>query len=365
MTAQQVIPGDPRALAALGDQLRSLASGLDEAARTLTQAETQPWQGQAAQAFQAVIHEQPKEYSSASWSFWAAGTAIKAYAGELSAAQGQVGGALITWNTAQSATRSWHSQSMQMTTKTLGGHDPGAAGRASASSTIHAARAQLDAAAGSLRASLAQAASAAPRSPRGLQHLFHDVEGLFKHILGLGPSHNQSHAAGRTPSPPTGTPPVKVPSTPAYEVTRFDQNDSGLVDGKEACGVASLAMVLNFWTRGSRRGGTSPLDVQDDGTLTSHEVWMNWPPSFEIHGEKFSLTQWRSPSADTVGSLLDGALAKGPVIVYLNDAHYVVVTGGSAAAGYTIQDPWYPDRHALADPYALSQITQVVSIVPG
>lgn len=214
MTAQGVFPGDPGALASLGQQLTSLSAGLDEAARTLTQIETGAWQGQAADAFRNVIQQQPGKYASACSSFAAAGAAIQEYAQALSGAQRQAASALSEWDAAQTATRTWHSQSLQLTTSSLGGHDPGAAGRATATGSVNAARTELDAAAARLRGKLAQAASAAPKSPSFFERLFHDGEDFFKKIFGLGPSVAPVRPGGahKVPSIKAATPPApKLP----------------------------------------------------------------------------------------------------------------------------------------------------------
>jgi hypothetical protein len=82
-----IITGDPYALDGLAVGMGTLAEELAQAAGELSAIETETWRGPAADAFKAVMHQQPGRYVTASEAFFAAAGAIAAYAAALEDAQ--------------------------------------------------------------------------------------------------------------------------------------------------------------------------------------------------------------------------------------------------------------------------------------
>ena len=82
-----IITGDPYALDGLAVGMGTLAEELAEAAGDLSAIEAETWRGPAADAFKAVMHQQPDRYVTASEAFSAAAAAIAAYAAALEDAQ--------------------------------------------------------------------------------------------------------------------------------------------------------------------------------------------------------------------------------------------------------------------------------------
>lgn len=227
-----------------------------------------------------------------------------------------------------------------------------------------------------------RSASAAPGgslqgSTTILQGSAPNLQGSTAAVQGSAPSSHTASPAHVPPAShaPSGTGPASS-KDPAYSVQRFDQYHSSLRNGSTACGVASMAMVLDYW-RMKGGGHVSPLDVERDSHLTnaSDGDWMKWPSRFSVGGEQFQLSQVRNPAPADVGGMIDRDLAHGPVIVHMNvnepgyhGPHYVVITGGDSKHGFTIQDPAHSDRHSLGapgSPYHLDWVTQVVSIHPA
>ena len=181
VSAYELIPGDPEALAELGRALSALASDFSAAASTLQSVDAGSWQGEAANAFRGTIHQQPGKYSDAEWSFSLAGAAVQTYAQELGEAQAQAQRAIGEWESAEGASSRWRA-ARNTPGVTAPIHDPGQAGRGYAQWQLNSAREQLDGAASRLQSALSRGASNAPRHPSIFHQLFHDVAAIGKQV---------------------------------------------------------------------------------------------------------------------------------------------------------------------------------------
>jgi hypothetical protein len=239
LTAEELVPGNPAALADLGRQLASLSSGLGDAGSILGRIDGGEWQGVAADAFRHAVQQQPARYASAAAAFALAGGAIEAYAEELLNAQRQAASAISEWDSAQALTTAWRRQTEQAGNATHRGPDPGADGRVTASATVNRARAELDAAAARLRAALAQARDAAPSQPNLLHRFVQDAENVAKHVFQFGKDIFEFAA--------------KVAAEDAHLNWQFIEGVgagvSGLVAGVWALGKGGMALLLDPHTR--------------------------------------------------------------------------------------------------------------------
>lgn len=178
VTPQDLIPGDPDELLGLCGSLNTLADGFNTAGTELQRISTGSWQGDAAEAFQQTIGQQPTRYFTAAQSFSLAATAISRYAAVLEACQQAAARAIASYEDAQTASAGWQ---QRKTIAHAAGHpfvesDPGDAGRAQAEASLGEARSLLDQAAGTAGSSLSSAESTAPHKPGFFSSLLHKVE---------------------------------------------------------------------------------------------------------------------------------------------------------------------------------------------
>src|SRR5579864_4661257 len=83
-------PGDPFALRALASQMGVLAGELQQTGLDLEGIDSVSWQGSAAEAFRAVMREQPSRYAVAGEAYAMAAAVVSSYAGALEDAQGAI-----------------------------------------------------------------------------------------------------------------------------------------------------------------------------------------------------------------------------------------------------------------------------------
>ena len=165
------IPGDPYFLQALAAQLGSLADELDEVRAGLSGLESVKWEGEAAEAFGGVMHQQPSRYSDAADSMAMAAAAISAFAAALEDAQILAVRAGDLAAESQIATSRWEAAAPGPRPDS----DPGAAGRVMAEQITAGATADLTAATSTLVAILDAAEAGAPRRPSLLHELMTDA----------------------------------------------------------------------------------------------------------------------------------------------------------------------------------------------
>ena len=177
------VPGDPFLLRALAAQLGSLAEQLDEVRSGLSGLESVKWEGEAAQAFKGVMHQQPVRYAEAAESLTMAAGAITAYSAVLEDAQLLAARAGDLELDAQAVTARW--QATPPVPAAASGTDPGDVIRLMAQQINAGAAADLAAATSALVEILHAAEADAPCRPG----LFHELVTDGWHYSMVLPAH--------------------------------------------------------------------------------------------------------------------------------------------------------------------------------
>lgn len=106
-TARELVPGDPDEVERLGARLGLLATGLGTAGAQLRLIHAGEWIGPAADAFDAVVDQEPARYEAAAAAFSTASQATAAFAAVLATAQDQARLAIDIFEEAATATDRW------------------------------------------------------------------------------------------------------------------------------------------------------------------------------------------------------------------------------------------------------------------
>lgn len=99
-----LVPGDPEAVRAEAELVRTLATGLESAADDLAGVRVPSWSGSAADAFWDVMSEQPRSWRVTVDALGEATTAISGFADVLAAAQSSAADAIDRWAVGDRAT---------------------------------------------------------------------------------------------------------------------------------------------------------------------------------------------------------------------------------------------------------------------
>jgi hypothetical protein len=204
-TARDLVPGDPDALDRLAARLDVLARGMSDAARKLGDVEAAGWSGPAADAFSALVGEQPKKYRTAGSAFEEAVSALHAYTRVLREAQADAGRARTLAGTAQDESDRWRSArtayDADSRTASANGDsppdgpvppasDPSAADRYASQQLLSDARERVRTQGQAMAAALNAAADAAPDKPGLFHSIIHGAGeffgGVWEGIKGLG-----------------------------------------------------------------------------------------------------------------------------------------------------------------------------------
>jgi hypothetical protein len=158
-------PGDPGAVSALGDECGRYASCLELAGTGLQRIRTDGWTGKAADAFWERYHGEPKNWLVAADSFRTAAPSIADYASALVWAQSNAGDAIDTWNAGNLATAKARLDytAQQRLHSHIAFDDPGELSRAAARAILAEARRQLTQAGDEAAEALAAATEPAPQ----------------------------------------------------------------------------------------------------------------------------------------------------------------------------------------------------------
>ncbi|MGA5299545.1 putative T7SS-secreted protein [Nucisporomicrobium flavum] len=169
---RSLIPGNPEALAGKADLLRDRAGEAGAAGDGLRRIDTGSWTGPAAQHFQDKFAYEPGRWFTAADALQAAAGVLDDYVDTLRWAQEQAAEAIRLWEQGLAETR--HAEAERLDA------DPGAATRASAESTLNAAREQVRLSAAAAARTLRGKAGLAPEKSSWLDEagdLVHDVGG--------------------------------------------------------------------------------------------------------------------------------------------------------------------------------------------
>lgn len=203
---RELVAGDPDELDRLATRLSELADGMLQAAAALTDVEVAGWRGLAADAFSALVGDQPATYRRAGSAFADAAAAISAFAAVLRRAQEDAARAAATFEDATRSSADWHRahavhdaevRSAQAAGRPVPNDppppavDPGAAERALSQQLLGDARSAVRAQGHVAASALSAAAALAPKEPGLLDSIVsgardlvegaeHGLEAVFK-----------------------------------------------------------------------------------------------------------------------------------------------------------------------------------------
>jgi hypothetical protein len=110
IAARDLVPGDPDEVDRLAAKLSVFATGMNDAAHMLSDVQAANWTGPAAEAFSALVGDQPDKYRKAGVSFAEAVTALHAYTAVLRRAQADAGRAVTQFERASRESERWQTQ---------------------------------------------------------------------------------------------------------------------------------------------------------------------------------------------------------------------------------------------------------------
>ncbi|MFB7911218.1 putative T7SS-secreted protein [Kitasatospora sp. NPDC056076] len=168
-SANDLVPGDPDAIASTAAWLKSYGDTLHSTGEGLKRIDTADgWSGEAGEAFRGAFKGEPQKWLEAGDCFHDASTALTTYQTTLTWAQGQATDAIRQWNEGQAATdkaKSDHQDAEKNAGHALPFTDPGEATRTSARQTLSTARSQVKSAGDTAADKIAKVRDKAPEEP--------------------------------------------------------------------------------------------------------------------------------------------------------------------------------------------------------
>jgi len=172
---------------------------------------------------------------------------------------------------------------------------------------------------------------------------------------------------------------MDVPFFSQRDYERDHLGNSEYTIAEKGCGLASLAMVFKRYQIDTNPAKLNEALKKHGGFSGALLVWSNIEAlKVAVTPEIEGLLKIDTTAPESHHKKIDGELGKGrPVIVYLNNEHYVVITGKEGNE-YFINDPWELDESSGQNipleqnslsrergiTYGFSSIRQIVFVYP-